>query len=49
MAVRPAAASPGFKLFDCGTALFKEDAVTAVRATDVDIDLDFLFAPCALV
>jgi hypothetical protein len=40
---------PGFELFYCCAALFKEDAVAAVGTPDVDVDLHFLFAPCALV
>jgi hypothetical protein len=39
----------GFNLFNCGAALFKENSVPAVRAPDIDVDLDFLFTPCAFV
>ncbi len=39
----------GFQLFDCGAALFEEDPVTTVGAPDVDVDLNFLFAPCTFV
>lgn len=37
------------ELFDRGTAFLEKDAVTAVWTADVDIDLDLLFAPGALV
>jgi hypothetical protein len=40
---------PGLQFLDRCTALLKKDAMTAVRAPDIDVDLDLLFAPCALV
>jgi hypothetical protein len=39
----------GFNLFNCGATLFKENSVPAVRAPDIDVDLDFLFTPCAFI
>jgi hypothetical protein len=39
----------GFQLFDRGATLFEEDPVPAVRTTDIDVDLNFLLAPCAFV
>ena len=38
-----------FEFFYCSATFLEKDAVTAIRAPDVDIDLDFLFAPCTLV
>jgi hypothetical protein len=40
---------PRLELFNCCPALLEEDAVTTVRATDVDVDLDFLFTPGTLI
>jgi hypothetical protein len=40
---------PGFQFLDRRTAFLEEDPVAAVGAPDIDVDLDFLFAPCALV
>ena len=40
---------PRLELFNCSPALLKEDAVTAVRAADVDVDLNFLFTPGTLI
>jgi hypothetical protein len=40
---------PRLELFNCSPALLEEDAVTAVRAADVDVDLDFLFTPGTLI
>jgi len=37
------------ELFNCSPALLEEDAVAAVRAADVDVDLDFLFTPGTLI
>jgi len=36
-------------LFYRRTAFLKKDAVAAIGTPDIDIDLDFLFAPCTLV
>ncbi len=38
-----------FEFFYCSAAFLEKDAVAAIGAPDVDVDLDFLFAPCALV
>jgi len=40
---------PRLELFNCSPALLEKDAVTAVRAADVNVDLDFLFAPGTLI
>jgi hypothetical protein len=40
---------PSFKFLDRCPAFLEKDTVTAVRAPDIDIDLDFLLAPCTLV
>jgi hypothetical protein len=40
---------PRLELFNCSSALLEEDAVTAVRAADVDVNLDFLFTPGTLI
>jgi len=39
----------GLKFLDCCAALFEEDPVSTVGAPYVDVDLNFLFAPCTLV
>ena len=39
----------GFHLFYCCAALFEENTVTTVGTPDVDVDLNFLLTPCALV
>ena len=38
-----------FEFFYCSATFLEKDAVTAIGAPDVDVDLNFLFAPCALV
>ena len=38
-----------FDFFYCSAPFLEKDAVAAIGAPDVDVDLDFLFAPCALV
>jgi hypothetical protein len=45
----PGAVLPCLEFLDRRTAFLEEDAVSAVRTADVDVDLDFLFAPCTLV
>ena len=39
----------GFHLFNCSATLFEKNSVPAVGAPDIDVDLDFLLAPCAFV
>jgi hypothetical protein len=39
----------GFHLFDSRATLFEENAVSAVWAPDVDVNLNFLLAPCTFV
>jgi hypothetical protein len=40
---------PGFQFFDSRATFFKKNPVTTVWAPYVDIDLNFLFAPCTFV
>jgi hypothetical protein len=47
--MQDAVSLPPFELFDCSPAFLEENAVTAVRAADIDVDLDFLFAPGTLI
>ena len=37
------------EFFNCCPAFLKKDPVTAVGAADIDVDLNFLFAPSTLV
>jgi hypothetical protein len=39
----------GFHLFDCSAALFKKNAMSAVGTPDINVDLNFLLAPCTFV
>jgi hypothetical protein len=39
----------GFHLFDCSAALFEEDAVPAIGTPDIDVNLNFLLAPCTFI
>ena len=45
----PAAGLPGFEFLDCSAAFLEKDAVAAVGAPDIHVDLDFLLASCTLV
>jgi hypothetical protein len=47
--IAPGTVSPCLEFLDRRAAFLEEDTVTTVRAPDVDVDLDFLFAPCTLV
>jgi len=39
----------GFHRFDCSAALFEKNAVSAIGATDVHVNLNFLLASCTFV
>ena len=39
----------GFHFFDRSAALFEENAVSAVWTPDVDVNLNFLLAPCTFI
>jgi hypothetical protein len=39
----------GFHLFNRSAALFEKNTVSAIGAADVDIDLNFLLAPCTFI
>ena len=39
----------GFHLFNCSTALFEKNTVPTIGAPDINVYLNFLFAPCAFV
>lgn len=45
----PAACLAGLELLDRSAAFLEKDAVAAVRAPDIHVDLDFLLAPGTLV
>jgi len=45
----PAACLAGLEFLDRSAAFLEKDAVAAVRAPDIHVDLDFLLAPCTLV
>jgi hypothetical protein len=40
---------PGFQFLDRRAPFLEQDPVTTVGAPDINIDLDFLLAPCTLV
>jgi hypothetical protein len=47
--IRPGTVLPCLEFLDRRAAFLEEDAVSAVRTADIDVDLDFLLAPCTLV
>ena len=39
----------GFHLFDSGATFLEKDTVSAIGAPYIDVDLNFLLAPCTFV
>ena len=39
----------GFHLFNRCTTLFEENTVPTIRTPDINVDLNFLLAPCAFI